>query len=404
MSLDIFRGSPEPTLGVEVELQLLDSRSMALASAIDTVLAEVPTKYKEMIKPEFYQSCVEINTDVCRSVAQVGTDLVPKLTLAARVAGRHGLLLGWGGTHPFSRWHDQPITSSPRYQQLASLYRDTLSRQLTFGLHVHVGVPDGNAAVKVCNRITEHLPPLLALSVNSPFWCGRATGLHSHRVEVMGASPTGSRPPRLSGWDAYVELVHRLTETGVIDTPNDLWWNVRPSPRHGTVEIRVCDMPPDLRSVLGLTALIQCLVVTIVQEDAPDMCMNDCELMIVQQNHWRAARFGLEAEFVDPRSGVRTRARDVCAGLTERLRPIANELGCAPQLELARAMADCKTGSEKQLAEYAWSRSFAEVVWRRLVRPAGFLTAPAELGMLAGDGLKAATRADGPWPSLLASR
>src|SRR4051794_28501536 len=127
--------------------------------------------------------------------------MIPKLATAARIAGRHGVLLAWGGTHPYSLWRDQPVLATPRYRELAGLYRETLCRQLTFGLHVHVGVGDGDAAVRVCNRIAEHLPALLALSANSPFWCGRATGLCSHRVEGMGASrPAACR----RGWAAGV--------------------------------------------------------------------------------------------------------------------------------------------------------------------------------------------------------
>src|SRR3954452_6555737 len=224
MSFDTFHGSARPSLGVELELQLVDTRSMALRGAIFEVLAGVPADFQDSVKPEFYHCCVEINTGVCRDVAEVENDLATKVTATARAAALKGALLAWGGTHPFSHWRDQSIVPTARYLELAEHYRETLCRQLTFGLHMHVGVGDGDTAVRVCNGMVEHLPALLALSANSPFWCGRATGLHSHRVEVMGSSPTGSLPPRLGGWDDYARLVERLTAAGLIQTAKELWW------------------------------------------------------------------------------------------------------------------------------------------------------------------------------------
>src|SRR3954454_19035259 len=199
MSFNHFAGSARPSLGVELELQLVDARSLALTGASDHILAGVPGEFQDSVKPEFYDCCVEINTGVCRDVAEVERDLGAKLAVATRIGGSCDVLFAWGGTHPFSLWRDQPVVPTPRYRELADLYRETLCRQLTFGLHVHVGVGDGEAAIRVCNRIGEHLPALLALSANSPFWCGRVTGLHAHRIDVMGASPTSGLPPLLHG-------------------------------------------------------------------------------------------------------------------------------------------------------------------------------------------------------------
>jgi carboxylate-amine ligase len=347
-----FRGNARPSLGVELELQLVDSRSMALTGAIDEVLAGVPAEYRGSIKPEFYGCCVEINTGVCRDVDEIERDLGAKLATTARIARSRDVLLAWGGTHPFSHWRDQPVVPTPRYRELAGLFGETLCRQLTFGLHIHVGVEDGDTAVRVCNRIAGHLPALLALSANSPFWCGRSTGLHAHRVEVMGASPTGGLPPRLEGWGDYVRLVDRLTVSGLIQSPKELWWDVRPSPDHGTVEVRMCDMPPDLPSVLGLTALTQCLVVELARGDDSDPGLDECGLMMVRQNRWRAARFGLEAGLVDPRTGLRSSAREIIKDLTMRLDETAEDLGCARQLGQVRAMADGPGGAARQLAVF----------------------------------------------------
>jgi carboxylate-amine ligase len=355
---------------VELELQLLDQDSLALTGGSEAILAEMPEAYRDAAKPEFHDCCVEINSSVCKDVAQVEQDFIPKLAAMESVARRRGVLLGWAGTHPFSHWRDQAIVANPRYAKLAQRFQETLARQVTFGLHVHVGVPDGDAAVRVCNGIAEYLPVLLALSVNSPFWCGRQTGLHSHRADVLRASPTSGLPPRMRDWTDYARLVKRHISAGLIDSAKELWWDVRPSPEYGTVEVRVCDMPADLASVLGLTALIQCLVVDLGQSSGRQPALDDCVLAIIRQNLWLAGRFGLGAGLIDVHSGLEVPARDVAKQLAERLHEISCDLGCAAQLRLVDAMASAPSGAARQLEIFARTGDLAEVVRRQIVRPA----------------------------------
>jgi carboxylate-amine ligase len=357
-----FRGSAGPSLGVELEFQLVDAASMVLTGVAEGVLAGIPAWARDAIKPEFYDCCVEVNTGICRDVADVGRDLAPRIAATARAAAAHRACLAWGGTHPFSHWRDQPVVPTPRYLELAEHYRETLCRQVTFGLHVHVGVADGDTAVRVCNGIAEHLPALLALSANSPFWCGRATGLHAHRVEVMSVSPTGGLPPRLRAWDDYVGLVGRLTTLGLIQGPKDLWWDVRPSAGLGTVEVRMCDMPQDLPTVLGLTALIQCLVTDLARRRPEGLELDECGLIIVRQNRWRAARFGLGADLVDPRTGTTSSARQVLKAVAGRLRPLGEELGCSRQLGSVAELADGPGGAGRQLAIFERTGDLSAVV------------------------------------------
>lgn len=373
MHFATFRGCSWPTLGVELELQLIDAHSLALTGAIGEILSDVPATLRESIKPEFHNCCVEINTGVCHDVAEVEQDLSAKLAATSRIVGDHGVLLGWGGTHPFSHWRDQPIVPAPRYRQLVEQYQESLCRQLTFGLHVHVGVGGGDAAVRACNRITAHLPALLALSANSPFWCGHATGLHSNRVEVTSVSPTGGLPPRFSCWDDYTNLVARLIATGLIQTPKELWWDVRPSPALGTVEVRICDMPSNLIEVLGLTALIQCLVVDLSQGGG-EPANDECDLMIIRQNRWRATRYGLEATLIDHRSGVKAPARETIQNMIVRLGDVAAALGCSQYLAQAREMTKVASGAERQLADFDRTGDLLDVARRQLN---GFGTPPA---------------------------
>jgi glutamate---cysteine ligase / carboxylate-amine ligase len=216
----------------------------------------------------------------------------------------------------------------------------------------------------------------------------------------MGASPTGGLPPQLGGWGDYVRLVERLTGSGLIGTPKELYWDVRPSPDHGTVEVRMCDMPPDLPSVLGLTALTQCLVAGLSRGDgAPGL--DECGLMIVRQNRWRAARFGLGAELIDPRTGRPSSARDAIKGLVVRLWRVAEQLGCSHRLGMAWAMADGQGGAERQLAVFERTGDLAAVARHttggHAPGPASILHDRAGLGV---DGPAAGTES---WPGMTVS-
>ena len=250
---------------MELELQLVDTDSMAV-EALDGILTPLPGQVRDRVKPEFFRSCVEINTGICRDVDEVRRDLEGTIQLVEQAAAQCETRLGWGGTHPFSEWQDQQVVETPRYGELADVFQETLFRQLTFGLHVHVGVSSGDAAIRptamesVCTCLSYWPCRRTALS-------GAAGhGLHAHRAEVMSALPSSGAPPRFRNWDHYAALLDRLVAGGCIHSPKDLWWDVRPSPAYGTVEVRVCDMPPDLPSVLGLTALIQCLIFVLSRE------------------------------------------------------------------------------------------------------------------------------------------
>ena len=237
---------------------------------------------------------------------------------------------------------------------------------MTFGLHVHVGVDSGDKAIMICDRILQHLPTLLALSVNSPFWQGRNTGLHSQRSKIMETLPTAGLPPLMRNWSEYTWLLNHMVETGFIKTIREIWWDVRPHHNFGTVEVRICDMPPSLDHVLGLTALIQCLVYDLSQEIDRGTYQFDCHPFLIRQNKWRACRYGMDARLVDPASHQAVPARQVVHTLLDRLQTRAEELGCTPYLEIVREMADQPTGSVRQLQVFEETNDLAEVVRRML--------------------------------------
>jgi glutamate---cysteine ligase / carboxylate-amine ligase len=362
VSLFKFVMNERPTLGVEIELNLVDAHSMALRSAISEVLSSLPPELDGTIKPELLQCYLEINTGICRNVDEVGQDLEQKIALVRQAAARHNLRLYWGATHPFSLWQEQEVTPNDRYLALIDLLQETARRLVTFGLHVHVGIDTGDKAIMICDRIMQYLPILLALSVNSPFWQGRRTGLQSQRIKVMETLPTAGLPPLMRNWSEYTWLLNHMVQTGFITTIREIWWDVRPHHNFGTVEVRICDMPPSLRHVLGLTALIQCLVYDLSEEIDRGTYQYDCHPFMVRQNKWRACRFGLEARLVDPTTFESLPAREVVHSLVNRFADRADELDCRKHLLDLHDLAEQPTGADLQLQVYQETNDLAEVV------------------------------------------
>lgn len=357
-----FKANSAPTVGIELELALVDTETLALSSSIDRVLARVPTEFQAYIKPELMQSYVEINTDVCRSIDDAERDLTQKLHLLEGIADELGLRLYWSGTHPFSLWRDQCVTDNERYHGLVDLLQDMARQLVCFGLHVHVGVDSGDKAVMICDRMMRHLPTLLALSCNSPWWENRVSGLQSHRAKIMEGLPTAGLPPLMRNWSEYVWLVNHLIETGFMNTIREIWWDVRPHHNFGTVEVRMCDMPGSLQDALALAALIQCLVKALSDSIDEGTYQHDCHPMMVRQNKWRASRFGLDAVLIDSFTCEPRAVRDVVQELVDELGSTAVELGCAAHLHQIGEIARGPTWADRQLAMLQETEDRAEVV------------------------------------------
>ena len=367
MSAISFTRNDEPTIGVELELQLVDGDTFALSSAIEDVLRECPPALLESVKPELMQSYLEINTGVCHTVREAGDDLRGKLEALEKVTDGLGLKLFWAATHPFSSWRDQEITVNDRYYRLVELMQDVARRLVTFGLHVHVGVETGDKAVMICDRMLRHLPLLLALSANSPFWEERNTGLHSNRSKIMEGLPTAGLPHQMRNWSEYVWLINHLIDTGFINTIREIWWDVRPHHNFGTVEVRVCDMPGNLDDAVALTALIQCLVTKLSDQIDEGTYQHDCHPMMVRQNKWRACRFGVNAQLVDSYNFEVKSVSHMTRELIERLGPTAQELGCLEYLLRVQDIADGRSHPDKQRDILDATGDSAEIV-RQLMR------------------------------------
>lgn len=362
-----FTRNDAPTLGVEVELQLVDAQTYKLRSAIADVLDRLPPDLEHCVKPELMQCYLEINTGVCKTVGEVRRDLQQTLRKLYAITDAIDIRLFWGATHPVSSWRRQEVTVTERYYRLVELMQDIARRLVTYGLHVHVGVESGDKAVMVCDRMLRHLPLLLALSANSPFWEGRPTGLMSNRSKIMEMLPTAGLPLPMRNWSEYTWLVNHLIDTGFINTIREIWWDIRPHHNFGTVEIRMCDLPPNLEHVLSLTALAQCLVVAISREIDEGTYQSDYHPMMVAQNKWRATRYGVDARLINAEDYQPYSVQETTDHLIDLLRPVAVELDCSAELEACSQLPK-QSGAEEQLKIHAESLSRHTVVKQMLER------------------------------------
>src|ERR687886_420863 len=364
--LDHAFGKSEPyTLGVEEEYMLLDGGSFDLVQHIDTVLAAMYGHELEThVNPELMQSVLEIATPVCRTAADVERELRRLRTYVAGIASAENLRVGSAGTHPFSLFERQRITARDRYRHLIDQMQYVARRELIFGLHIHVAVDDPEKAIQVVNGLLAHLAELLAMSASSPFWRGEPTGLHSSRQMVFSAFPRSGPPPRFHEYGDYAEVVGQLEKTGCIADYTHIWWDIRPHPRLGTIEIRICDAVTHVEDAVAIAAYCQALVKLLSERFDAGEEIPTYHRILTTENKWLAGRYGLEAPVMDLATGRRNRVS--VAQLVRRtlrdLEPHARELGSERELEGVREILARGNGSDRQLRIFNANRDIVEVV------------------------------------------
>ncbi|KJE24180.1 carboxylate-amine ligase, YbdK family [Frankia torreyi] len=331
-----FSSSTSSSLGIEWELQLVDQQSRELRGEATVILDELRAKAGEReaakAKHELFESTVEVITGVCGSVGEATADLAGTVSLLRDLAERRGVGLMCSGTHPISDYAGQRITDDNRYSRLVSQMQWLARRLLIFGVHVHVGVRSPDKAMPIMNALMVYIPHFLALSASSPFWLGGDTGLASSRSQVFASLPTAGLPYPLEDWPRFESFMETLIAAGTIETIREVWWDIRPHPNFGTVELRICDGLPTLLEVGAVAALAQCLVDRMNTQIDRGYRLPTPQRWLVQENKWRAARYGLDAQIlIDGRGGVRS-VRDDLVDLVEDLLPVAHRLGCAQQL------------------------------------------------------------------------
>ena len=350
MGID-FRGSPRPTVGIEWELALVDKHTRDLSNLASELFDAVqrhhaPVVDEARLHKELLRNTVEIVTGICESVPEAVADLVDTARKVRRHADALGVDLYSAGTHPFAQWSSQLLTRGHRYEELISRTQWWGRQMLIWGLHVHVGVRRRDHVLPIVSSLLNWFPHLQALSASSPMWAGADTGYASNRAMMFQQLPTAGLPFQFQTWDEYEAFVDDQMRTGVIEVLNDIRWDVRPSPAFGTVEIRICDGVSTIHELAALSALMQCLVVDLDRRLDGGEVLPTMPPWHVQENKWRAARYGLEAEVILDADGNERLVTDDLDDLLTRLSPLARELGCEDEL---RSVADIpRTGASYQ--------------------------------------------------------
>ena len=353
-----FQASQPFSLGVEIELQIVDRNDLNLSPKAPEILAMVPPKIQERIKPEFIQSMIEVNTEVCSNMDQVKESLTHLIKQAEQIADANNCLLFATSLHPFARSSDQVLSPHPRYSRIMDELQIVGRRFITQGLHVHIGMDNHEDAIRVCDNIRLFMPILLALTCSSPYYEGIDTGLHSYRAKLFEALPLAGMPDELGSWDQYIEMVTLLTNTGIISEVRDLWWDVRPHPDFGTIEIRICDLPSSFNEILAIVALIQGLVVNLTESDKhlnPNM-------QVLKSNKWQAARYGLEGRFVYPLLQKKISMREAAGEIFTKVTPAMMQLGTNSYLPVLQQILETGTSSTQQRKILATQNDFSAII------------------------------------------
>jgi len=385
-----FTSSPRSSLGVEWELQLVDPASRELAGAASDVLADLAATARAngsadaegehpKAKHELLESCVEIITGVCGTVPEAVADLDATLAEVVGAARSRGLSVMCSGTHPTTDWATQQISPNPRYAKLVEDMQWLARRLQIFGVHVHVGVRSPDKAIPIVNALTAYIPHLLALSASSPYWIGTDTGLASARSKVFEGLPTAGLPYQLGGWEDFERFMATLISARTIESVREVWWDVRPHPKFGTVELRICDGLPTMWEIGCVAAISQCLVDMLNAQLDRGYVLPTPRGWVVRENKWRAARYGVDADLIVDDTGRTQPLRDAITELVEDLTPIADRLGCTDELARANRLVEIGPSYARQRAVAAASNADLRAVVDSLIaemadgRPAGLV-------------------------------
>ena len=352
---------PSYTLGIEEELMIVDAETLELVNGIETMLEAMPATEGD-VKPELMESVLEVSTTPCKDTREAAAQLHQLRRKVQMTAHQNGLAIGSAGTHPFAMWEDQRIVARTRYRDLIAALRFVARQELIFGQHVHVGVDDPDKAIHVANGMRVHVPLLLALSANSPFWRAQPTGLLSTRMPIFRSFPRVGIPPAYKNWEEYEARIDFMTSSRVIEDYTYLWYDVRPHPNFGTVEVRACDSQTRVEHTLGLAALIQALVKELGEHFDAGKKLGRFPYEMLDENKFIAARHGLEGELVDLPKATRVPTKQLVQRVLKRVRGHAEELGSADDLDAVQDILDRGNGGARQLVVYEANHDLREVM------------------------------------------
>jgi glutamate---cysteine ligase / carboxylate-amine ligase len=352
------------TLGIEEEFQIVDPQTRELRSRVAEMLEEGKMVLGEQVKPEMIQAQIEVGTGICRDIQEARRDITRLRSIVSGLARKQGLRIVAASTHPISQWTAQEIYDDPHYKLLIEELQMVARSLLIFGMHVHVGIPNRERQIHIMNAARYFLPHVLALSTSSPFWLGINTGLKSYRCEVFKKFPRTDIPDHFDSYASFERYVKLLLDTNSISGPKKIWWDVRPHPFFPTLEFRVCDIPTRVDDTVAITALFQAIVARLDKLIEKNLGFRLYRRMLIQENKWRAVRYGLDGKLLDLGKQKEVPARDLIRELLDFVDPVLDELESRKEVEHIHTILERGTSADEQLRVFQETGDLKAVVDR----------------------------------------
>ena len=352
------------TLGIEEEFQIVDPLTRELRSHVSEFLEEGRMLLGEQVKPEMIQSMIEVGTGVCADIQEARADIIKLRGVLSTLVRKQGLMIVAAGTHPFSHWQEQKIYENARYESIVEENQIIARSLLTFGLHVHVGIPNPERAIQIMNAIRYLLPHVLALSTSSPFWLGVNTGLKSYRSEVFARFPRTGIPDYFESRGSFEQYSELLVRTGCIDDGKKIYWDVRPHPLFPTLEFRICDVPTRVDDTIAIAALFQAMVAKVNKLLEQNLTFRLHHKMLIEENKWRAVRYGLDGKMIDFGKGTEVPVRELVRELLEFVDDVIDDLRSRKEIRHIRTILERGTSADEQLRVWRETKDINAVVDR----------------------------------------
>ena len=354
------------TLGIEEEFQIVDPETRELRSHVAEILDEGRMLLGEQVKPEMIQSQIEVGTGVCKNIQEARADITNLRGIISSLAEKNGLKIVAASTHPISRWQDQKIFDDDRYELLVQELQTVARSLLIFGVHVHVGIADRERQIHIMNASRYFLPHVLALSTSSPFWMGHNTGLKSYRSEIFKQFPRTDIPDHFDSYPGFQRYVDLLIKTGCINDGKKIWWDSRPHPFFPTLEFRICDIPTRVDDTIAIAALFQAIVAKLYKLIDKNLGFRLYRRMLIQENKWRAVRWGLDGKMIDFGKQKEVPTKDLIRELLDFVDDVLDDLGSRKEVEHIHTILDRGTSADEQLRVYAETNDLKAVVDRMM--------------------------------------
>jgi carboxylate-amine ligase len=354
---------PSLTIGIEEEYQIIDPQTRELRSYISEILEEGRLLLLEQVKPELHQAMVEVGSNVCQTPAELKIELTRLRRAIIELAGKRGLKIAAAGTHPFSSWMEQEITPQERYHGVKQDMQELAQRLLIFGTHVHIGIEDRQFLIDAMNVVRYLLPHMLCLSTSSPYWMGRTTGLKSYRSIIFSNFPRSGIPRTFNSWEEYRSIVDTLVNTNTIPDGSKIWWDVRPNSSYPTLEFRICDVCTRVDEAICMAAIFQAIIAKLWKLRRDNMTFRIYPAELIEENKWRAVRYGLDGKLIDFGKQEEYPARELIREMIEWfIGDVVDELGSRQEVEYAYRILQEGSSADRQIATYQRTGDFKAVV------------------------------------------